>query len=116
MKREEFWLGVCVYLLIVIAGHLGPDLSKTAIFNKKIIDLFHSGIPAEVGKRAPLGYAASPDHSVKLGEEKWSKALLGTRHRNSVKYDLRLKDKGKGVPLTRPRPPREPVEPISFSL
>ncbi len=117
MKREEFLLGVCVYLLIILVGHLGPDFTKIPIFNEKLSDLFrkHSQVTSEkLALPMPLGQKGGNTWvSRDLKDPKRSGGYLRT---HTSKYHPGLKAKGKIIPYESPLPSSRPIAPISFSL
>jgi hypothetical protein len=117
MKREEFWLGVCVYLLIVLAGHFGPDLSKIPFLNEKI-SLFLSSSAPSSGKK--INSVAEPKES--LGSIIAMRAPLDLKETSHYaqprprKASSRFQLKGNGTPSKAQHPVRGPVQPIAFYL
>lgn len=117
MKREEFWLGVCVYLLIVLAGHLGPDFSKIGFLNERIGELFRHPVQGTKEKLiAPMALQQ------KTGNSFASERLIGSKHSSGYlraqapKHSSDLKAKVKRAPYESTLPSHGPLAPISFSL
>ena len=117
MKREEFWLGVCIYLLIILAGHLGPDLSKIPFLNQRMTELFRNQDQARVEKLgAPMTSKANFANSVAMKGQHIPKRSGGYLAVQSAKFHSRLKTKGHETPSYSPRQAQGPISPISFSL
>jgi hypothetical protein len=114
VKREEFWLGVCVYLLIILAGHLGPEFTKIPFLNQKMADLFH--LSAEGKLAPPAAFKVSLGNPVEVTGLKNPKRSGGYLPVQSSKVHSRLKAKGKGTPALSQGRAQGPVSPISFSL
>ncbi len=113
MKREEFWLGVCVYCVIALVGHLGPDFSKPSFFNEKITDFFHSRVPvAEVKSEISQPTIRSSRFDIVKG----SKGIKGYVPVRSNKFRRNLMPSGKVGSDHEPGRFRKPVEPIGFYL
>lgn len=117
MKREEFWLGVCVYLLIILAGHLGPNFSKIPFLNQTFSELlrFH-GQATEEKLASPMAFKANLGNSLAMKDLENLKRSGGYLPVQSSKFNSRLTTKGNGSLSSSPRQAHGPISPISFSL
>ncbi len=117
MKREEFWLGVCIYLLIILLGHMGPDFSKIPVVNEKLTEMFRSPV-LTIGEKfsVPMKPHQTAMNTLLVKNAKTGKRTVGYFHAHSPKLQSTLKAKGSGNPYNLRRPAEGPISPISFSL
>jgi hypothetical protein len=113
MKSEEFWLGVSIYCVIALVGHLGPDFSKSSFLNKKITDFFHSRVPADEVKRETYFPTI---RSARVDIVKCSKGIKGYVPVRSNKFRRNLMPSGKVGSDHKPERFKKPIEPIVFYL
>jgi hypothetical protein len=117
VKRDEFLLGVCVYLLIILAGHLGPDLSKIPFLDQKLRGFSRTPVQAAEEKLVtPVAIKEIPGNSLSMIGPKNPKRSGGYLSVRSSKYHSILKPKGNGAPANVSHQAKGPISPISFSL
>ncbi len=119
MKREEFWLGVCVYLLIVLAGHLGPDFSKIPFLNEKICLFLNpkgSSFGEETNRMVKAKESFINTLAMKAPSDLKGSSRYGQARPQKASSRFRLMLKGNSVQSKSQSPARGPVQPIAFYL